>query len=216
MNERRIDTVVWGGLALVIALILGAFLVKRSRSSSPSSAVAFPVYSVLNDFKLTNHLGRTVSLADLRGKIWVADLIFTRCPGPCAQLSRQMSQLQTNLADLPDVHLVSLTADPDYDSPQVLKRYAKTFEAQDDRWWFLTGNKQELLTLITGTNGLMLVALEKNLESRQSENDLFLHSTRIMMVDAQGRLRAFFESEDPELFSKIRQTALSLRKEKSR
>lgn len=216
MNERRLEIAVWGSMALVITLILSAFLMKRSRSSPAAGADAFPVYSRLNDFKLTNHLGRAVSLADFRGKIWVADLIFTRCPGPCAALSRQMSQLQTNLADLPEVQLVSLTADPDYDSPVVLHRYAKTFGAQNDRWWFLTGKKQELLPLITGTNGLMLVALEKNPESRESENDLFLHSTRIMMVDGQGRLRAFFESEDPELFSKIRQTAISLRKEKSR
>ena len=80
-----------------------------------------PVLGQLPDFVLTNQLGQAVSLADLRGQVWVADVIFTRCPGPCAKMTRHYAELQTALPANQPIKLVSFTSDPEYDTPKVLK-----------------------------------------------------------------------------------------------
>ena len=117
----------------------------------------------------------------------------TRCPGPCARMSRQMAELQSHLGADPRVRLISLTTDPDYDQPEVLRRYAEKFGAQPTRWWFLTGLKQEIGRL--AVEGLKLTAREKNPEERASDADLFIHSTVFALVDKHGRLRAVFETQ---------------------
>ena len=90
---RPIECVVWGGLLLVIVSIVGAFLAPRFGRPHPP----LPVYGAVPGFSLTNQSGRLVSLADLRGQVWVGDIIFTRCPGLCANMTRQMSELQAAL-----------------------------------------------------------------------------------------------------------------------
>src|ERR1041385_6339598 len=90
---RTVEWFVWGGLAVIIAAIFGAFFISKLKpASSP-----LPIYGQVADFSLTNQSGGRVSLADLRGQVWVADIIFTRCPGPCARMTRQMKELQDAL-----------------------------------------------------------------------------------------------------------------------
>ena len=96
------------------------------------------------DFTLTNQNGSAVSLADLRGQVWVADIIFTRCPGPCLKMTRQMKELQEALPPASQAKLVTLTTDADFDTPPVLKAYAERFGADTNRWMFLTGPKRRL------------------------------------------------------------------------
>jgi protein SCO1/2 len=105
-----------------------------------------------------------------------------------------MSQLQQALPADPAVKLITLTTDPDYDSPAVLKRYGERFGAKADRWIFLTGAREQIARL--AVDGLKLVALEKKPAERQSPEDLFIHSTLLVVVDTQGRLRVTFDSED--------------------
>ena len=106
-----------------------------------------PVIGPIGDFTLTNQNGGAVSLADLRGKVWVADIIFTRCPGPCLRMTRQMKELQDALPPGSQTKLVTLTTDADFDTPPVLKLYAERFGADTNRWMFLTGAKQEIAKL---------------------------------------------------------------------
>jgi protein SCO1/2 len=131
----------------------------------------------------------------------VADIIFTRCPGPCATMTRRMRELQDALPVDERIRLVSLTTDPDYDSPAMLAAYARRFGADPERWQFLTGTKEQLRRL--AVEGLKLAVVEKPPETREQPDDLFIHSTLLVVVDARGRLRAVFESiprvdEDPE------------------
>jgi len=210
MNKptRSIEWTVWGGLAVVVVVIFSAFLVSKSGRNRPPLLI----YGTVPDFALTNQSGRVVALSDLRGKVWVADIIFTRCPGLCAKMTGQMSQIQAGLpADLP-VKLISLTADPDFDNQEVLKRYGERFGATAGRWHFLTGKKIDLYRL--ATKGLLLVLEEVKPEQRQSENDLFVHSTLFVVVDKQGRIRASFEGLEPSSRQKILQAIEDLLKEK--
>jgi protein SCO1/2 len=190
---RSIEWLVWGALALTIAGIIIAFARTRLQQAAFPD-VALPLSYPVPDFTLTNQNGEAVSLKDLRGQVWVADLIFTRCAGPCPRLTSQMSQLQQALLVDPGVKLITLTTDPEYDSPAVLKRYAERFGANAGRWMFLTGTREQIARL--AVDGLKLVALEKKPAERQSPEDLFIHSTLLVVVDAQGRLRVTFDSED--------------------
>src|SRR3954462_8087911 len=109
--------------ALLVALCLAGCAPKDRASSSDE-----PLGRV-NDFALTERSGKEVRRSDLSGQVWVADFIFTRCAGPCAQVSANMARLQKQLADRPGVKLVTFTVDPEYDTPQVLTRYARRYEA---------------------------------------------------------------------------------------
>ncbi len=165
-----------------------------------------PVLGQLPDFVLTNQTGQTVSLADLRGQVWVADVIFTRCPGPCAKMTRHYAELQTALPANQPVKLVSFTSDPEYDTPKILNKYAERFGADSNRWWFLTGDKPQIRRL--AVNDFKFVVVEKKPEERDVPEDLFLHSTWFVLVDRQGRVRgwtdkpgslhAYYDSENPE------------------
>ncbi len=150
-----------------------------------------PIIGQLADFSMTNQLGETVCRDDLLGQVWLADVIFTRCPGPCMTMTQRMADLQATVPDDWPVKFVSLTADTDYDTPAVLRNYAKTFNAEPQRWSFLHSSKPAIVDL--AVKNLKLVVLDKEQE-QQSANDLFIHSTTLALVDKHGRLRGSFES----------------------
>jgi cytochrome oxidase Cu insertion factor (SCO1/SenC/PrrC family) len=182
---------VWVGLGLTVAFLLLASLLAvlkvRAGFGKP-----LPVYGPIADFALTNQNGRAVSLADLYGRVWVADIIFTRCAGPCLKMSRQMMELQQALPPGSPVKLISLTTDPGFDTPAVLKKYSERFSANPSRWWFLTGTKAQIAALAIGS--LKFTAIEKAPEERQSPADLFIHSTVFVIVDKRAQLRGVYET----------------------
>jgi protein SCO1/2 len=157
-----------------------------------AQAKALPVYGQIADFTLTNQNGSPVSLADLRGHVWIADIIFTRCPGPCLLMTRQMAELQQALPASSQAKLVSLTTDANFDTPPVLKTYAERFGADSSRWTFLTGTKRGIANL--AIDSLKLTAIAKKPEERTSPDDLFVHSTIFVIVDKEGRLRGVFQT----------------------
>ena len=177
---------VWGGLFLVGLTAVGLFVLSKVRVLPPTP----PVIGKVSDFNLTNQFGHQITLDSLRGKIWVADIIFTRCGGPCPAMTKTLSELQSALPNSP-VKFISLTTDPEFDTPAVLKRYAERFGADSNRWWFLTGTKEEIGRL--AIDGLKLTALEKDASSRTDANDLFIHATLFVVVDRSGQLRAAVE-----------------------
>jgi protein SCO1 len=179
------------GLILAAGTLLLAVLVTQLKSRFAVQQ-SLPVIGPIAGFTLTNQSGGAASLADLRGKVWVADIIFTRCPGPCLRMTRQMKELQDALPPASQAKLVTLTTDPDFDTPTVLKAYAERFRTDTNRWMFLTGTKQEIAKL--AIDSLKLTAIEKKPEERESPRDLFVHSTIFVVADKQGRLRGVFET----------------------
>lgn len=190
-STERLSRTIWVGVGLVIILLSGAFVISRL---SPRSApkLRLPVIGPVADFVLTNQIGQCVTLADLRGQPWVADVIFTRCGGPCPRMTKQMESLQAALPANSRAKLVTLTTDPEFDTPEVLQKYATRFNAKADRWNFLTGFKKEIAAL--AMDSLKLTAVEKKPEERTDADDLFIHSTIFVIVDKQGRLRGSFET----------------------
>jgi protein SCO1/2 len=185
-------------LGLTVLAIAVAFIYKRL----VSEPVPLPVIGPVGDFTLTNQHGEAVSAADFHGQVWVANIIFTRCAGPCPAMTKAMKQIQ----DATDkrVRLVTLTTDPDNDTPEVLKRYGEKFGADFNRWSFLTGSKEQIARL--AIQGLKLTAQEKPDSERENPADLFIHSAAFVVIDRSNNLRAAFQLEDPDLTSKV-QTA---------
>jgi protein SCO1 len=205
---RHVGWLVWGGLALVMVVVGATFV--RSELAAPD--IPLPVIGQLPDFHLTNQDNAVASLADLRGKVWVADIIFTRCPGPCRTITWEFEAMEPSLPGGEAVRLVTLTSDPEYDTPNVMKKFASQFNADSGRWWFLTGDKKEIRSL--AVNDFKFVVVEKPAADRSVPDDLFIHSTWFALVDQQGRVHgwidhagqehAIFESDDPEAQAQLR------------
>ena len=183
-----------GLLLLLLFVGYGLFLINRSGSggSGEPSAAPLPVLRTLSSMDLVDQEGEPVNLQTFRGQPWFANIIFTRCPGPCARMTQKMRQLQEALpAEASEVQLVSLTTDPDFDTPEVLSQYARKFQADIRSWKFLTGTKEEIVRV--STQEWLLVMLEKGEAERESPNDIFLHSTLTVLVDGLGRIRGTYE-----------------------
>ena len=105
------------------------------------------VFGTLPNFSFVERSGRTVTLADFRGKVWIANFIYTHCTDTCPLQSARLAALQEDFAGERDLRLVSITVDPARDTPKVLAKYAARYGADPDRWWFLTGEKQAIYAL---------------------------------------------------------------------
>ena len=220
--RRSVQWLVWTALAATIIGITIAFVVSNQKRTDATANVAsgegttaldqlLVVTPGLPSFTLTNQLGGAVTPIALSNKVAVVCVIFTRCAGPCPEMTRRMSELQRVIpSDLP-VKLVTVTTDPEYDSPDVLKRYAARYNANGERWWFLTGNKSDIALL--AREGLKLVAQETKPEERVNDADLFIHSTVFVLLDKQGRLRGSIESTEPNFDYKVLQAVRKLARE---
>jgi cytochrome oxidase Cu insertion factor (SCO1/SenC/PrrC family) len=179
-------------LILVGAVLIAGVLLLRFFSPgrvTPSSDLRR--YQIVPPFALTERSGKTVTNNDLAGKIWVADFIFTTCPGPCPLITASMAKIQDAVAHDPQVRLVSFTVDPETDTPAVLSAYADKFGADPNRWWFLTGQEKPLYDLIR--NGFYMVVQDNHGQPLQDGQFVVTHSTQIVLVDGQGVVRGFFD-----------------------
>jgi protein SCO1 len=205
--SRIVPWVIWGILLMVMVSVVGIFVTSTLREQRRP----LPIYGQIGSFALTNQFGQAVTSADFKERIWVANIIFTRCPGPCAQMSRQMQTLQAALPHDSSIQLVSLTADPIFDTPVVLRNYAARFQADSNRWQFLTGPKQEIYDL--ARTGLKL-SVEELPEGSIEEQ--FIHSTRFVVVDGRGRVRDVSpEGTEAAAVQHIRRAVQRLLKEQS-
>jgi protein SCO1/2 len=159
-----------------------------------------PHFGRLPEFDLQDHTGQPVTRAGLKGRIWVADFIFTRCGGACPAMTARMSRLRREVPD--EVAFVSFTVDPVNDTPEVLARYAANFKA-DARWRFVTGPQKDLYAL--STDGFKLAAMEvPAAQQKAGEGDgPFLHSSKFVLVDGGGDIRGYYDSTDEDDVKKL-------------
>ena len=191
MADPSLPRTFWLGSAAAFGL-LGLAVMLAAMQNVRLQKSALPVIGHVADFTLTNQDGKVTTLGDLTNHVWVADIIFTRCPGPCPRMTTQMASLQNALPPASQARLVTLTTDPDYDTPPLLKRYGEHYGANFDRWNFLTGSKTEIAGL--AADSLKLGATPVKPEDRQSSTDLFIHTTIFVAVDKHAQLRGIFET----------------------
>jgi cytochrome oxidase Cu insertion factor (SCO1/SenC/PrrC family) len=151
ISIRSLLITLWS-VALLLGLLGAAMWTwQGTRSGWPSaqdnSLEGLQVFGTIPEFSLTERSGRQVTLAELRGKVWLADFIYTHCTDTCPLQTAELARLQANLATEPAVRFVSITVDPAEDTPGVLAEYASRFGADRERWLFLTGQKRAIYTL---------------------------------------------------------------------
>lgn len=202
-DSHVVEWIIWTALALTIVGVAAAFVWTRysERLQRPLT-----ISGNVPAFNLTNQFGASFGLSNLLGHVWVADVIFTRCPLSCERMSQRMRALQDQLGPRVNARFISLTADPVYDTPAKLRQYADRHGADPNRWFFLTGVKTNVYSL--AVDGLKFVVLDKT-EQKVNDDDLFIHSTYFVLVDKRGRIRGYFEGTDEQ---ERKQLAIAVKK----
>ncbi|MEM7314379.1 MAG: SCO family protein, partial [Planctomycetota bacterium] len=143
------------------------------------------VYGKVPQFELTNQDGKPFNSGDLDGDIWVANFFFCRCRSTCPEQSRQVAKLQ----NVDNVRFVSVTVEPEYDTPEALKKYGMNYEADFERWQFLTGSRKKIWDL--SKKGFFLPVGDAPAEEAMP----IFHSSKLILVDGEQQIRGFYESQ---------------------
>ena len=137
--------IIWALPALIVVSAVGALLWTRQAARSRQGTSdgrpleGLGIFGQVPEFSLVERSGEKIGLADLLGKVWIANFIYTNCPDTCPVQSGQIKALQEEFAGEKDLRLVSITVDPKRDTPKALSEYAGRFGADPQRWIFLTG-----------------------------------------------------------------------------
>jgi len=195
-------------LILIPLLTLALLLWLRQAEVNALKQRTVSFYGTVPNFELVNQNGQLFGSAELRGKIWIADFIFTTCPGPCPMISTRMGELQKPL-EKTDVHLVSFTVDPKKDTPEVLRRYAENLQAEPGRWDFLTGSQSVIYNL--SRNAFKLAVSDGT-----ADTGMPVHSTRVVLVDRHGEIRGYYNATEPDAVTKLMADTTHLLREQPR
>lgn len=193
------------GTVLVSVLLCSLLVGDRPRGLEGASPIPAGERLYLSPvpvgpFQFTERSGRKVTEDDLSGRPWIAAFVFTRCKATCPVLTSKMKSLQGKLAGT-DTRLVSISVDPKHDTPRVLSEYAKSFRADPDRWWFLSGDRDKTYQLIH--EKFLQGAREATAEEVASGSESILHSVRLALVDRQNRLDGLYDSTDPRAVGRL-------------
>lgn len=146
-------------------------------------------YRQVREFSLMERSGKPIARSELDGKIWIANFFFAGCSTECSSVLANMASLQDRLRTLTNVYLVSFTTDPRSDTPEALTRFAAQFEADPERWLFVTGDRRQLLQTIVHD---FLLPVTKDHRAQADLLSGLVHSDQMALVDAGGTVRAYF------------------------
>ena len=160
-----------------------------------------PVLGTVKPFTLSSSENKLFHSDKLRGKVWIADFFFTTCSDICPMMTKHMASLHRTFELERDIDLVSFTVNPENDSPQALNDYAKKFNANTQKWFFLTGSREALTE----------VAL-KSFKLGDIKEPIF-HSTYFTLVDRYGFIRGYYDGTQQEEVNRLFKDAARLLKE---
>jgi protein SCO1 len=206
MNFSKARLLLLGVSVLSLGIILGTFFwLKLAPRPGLTGWDAKPLeglqrYGSVPQFSLVERSGKTTTLADLRGSIWIADFIYTTCQDTCPMQTAEMAQLQEEWKDREGLKLVSFSVDPEKDTTAVLSRYADRYKADGQRWLFLTGAKEEISRLVQAGFRLSAVALPGD----GNVGSVIMHSPRFVLIDKQAEIRGYYDSRDPQALQRLK------------
>ncbi len=192
MNQK-IRFIIYG---IVAVILLVTFLFKES-----STLDDLPISGSVPDFEFTDSNGETITREDMEGKVWVADFIFTTCTMACPIMTGNMNLIHKSFKDDNNVRIISISVYPEYDTPEVLKEYASRYNANTDRWHFLTGPEESVKNIIK--TGFKIGDYE----------DIIFHSEKFALVDVRGNIRGYYSGMETEDMSKLKKDIKRLLRE---
>lgn len=148
-------------------------------------------YHTIADFSFVNQNGKTITQKDYEGKVYVADFFFTTCGSICPKMTTNLADIQKAFINNPKVMLLSHTVFPETDSVPALKAYAIKNGVIDSKWNLVTGDKKEIYTM--ARKSYLAVKLGK-----PSELYDMVHTENFVLVDAQKRVRGFYDGTNKE------------------
>ena len=189
--------------ALALAIPIAPMLVSRRPP-------ALPQLGDLPQFSLTDQRGRPFGRADLQGKVWVADFVFTSCADACPRLTRQMRALQDRLDPHGRIGLLSISVDPERDTPERLRQFGETYGAREDLWRFLTGSPTEVERTVVKGFRIAMAKMPATEAVPRSDDELraeaidILHGDRFVLVDARAKIRGYYVADDAGIAAVLR------------
>lgn len=222
------------GVMIALLLPLVSFLIFKKKSSE---ALVMPghynydtvmnvvkkgkratdtLWHKMDDFKLTNQDGKTITWDSLKGKIVVADLFFTRCPTICPTMTKNMKRLAESIHNgqrvgdktNKQIHFLSFSIDPQRDTVERLKYWADRFQVNPEQWWLLTGDKKTIYDFVK-KNLLLGVADGEGVDTS------FIHSDRFVLIDSSRHLRGFYSGLDPAALAQLSEDIVLLTMERT-
>ena len=183
--------------ALALAVPVSALLFTRA------AATPLPVLAELPQFKLTDDQGRAFGRAEMEGRVWIADFVFTSCADACPRLTQKLKAVQDRLVPLEqggNIGLLSISVDPERDTPAKLRQYAQTFGAREGLWHFLTGPQGEVeRTVVKGFHMAMAkMPLPKDPADPHLEAFDIMHGEKLVLVDRRGQIRGYYDADDAD------------------
>lgn len=173
---------------ILLLLLAGCGAQKTSEEFPPVPSAIVPKLPPLENFDLTDQEGKPFNSKSLEGKPWVASFFFTQCPAVCWRLNQALAAWQK---DHPQsrIKFVSITCDPENDTPAALKKYAEHFKADPHRWTFLTGDMAYIQKLAAD---MFKLTVQKG-----------THSDRAVVIDGNRKIRGLYRVTEPDDFKKL-------------
>ena len=189
----------------IIYFIVGAVILLGAGASwviqKANSSYDIPILKPVPEFSFINQDGDPFTEKDLNDKITVLDFIFTSCAGPCPIMTHNMTGLYRSFIQVEEVQFVSITVDPDVDTQDILKQYAKINGVNDGRWQFITSNIEAIKDL--KKNGFMLYAEELPRG----------HAIKFVLIDQNGQIRKYFDGTEDASMAVLMKDITNLVKE---
>ena len=186
-----------------IYIVVAVFLLATYFLNYMGKENELPEIGMVPEFEFVNSEQETITLNNLKGKVWVADFIFTTCTMACPMMTGNMNIIHKKYKKNDDVRLVSISVYPEYDTPEVLTKYASQYDANTSRWYFLTGEESTVKRVIK--DGFKIGDYE----------DIIFHSEKFALVDKKGMIRAYYNGMKTEDMKKLKKDINILLKQNS-
>jgi protein SCO1/2 len=192
-DDRALRVLRWLVLtsALLAALLAAVRVVGKMQGDGTAHAIDLPTdLGEMPDFSFRDQTGTVFGKKEMLGRVTIVNFIFTRCPTVCPVFSMKMQRVGEKSS--PKVQLLSFSVDPEHDTPKVLAEYARDYDADPERWHFLTGPEPEVRALVEGA--LKIPMSDEGLDEMGLPN--IIHGTHFVLFDQAGRIRGYYNSDD--------------------
>ena len=174
----------------------GNVMMKKNPNPKWNQPKMDTVFHTIPAWKLTDENGKEFLGQSLKGKIYVADFFFTRCGSICPKMSTELTRLQDTFSEEEEVQIASFSVDPVHDTPEILREYAKKYDAKAGKWHFLTGTKMQIYPLAVKGYFIPVADASEYDKAVKSPDETFIHSEKLILVDKEGHIRGFYDGTD--------------------
>ncbi|QKG83550.1 SCO family protein [Kroppenstedtia pulmonis] len=182
---------------VLILLVTGYGLWGKQDSDYSLSSGEEKEASHLPDFRYTDQNGKVIGMDQLKGEIWLANQVFTRCPDICSPMTANMARVQQELKEAGlDIRIVSFSVDPEHDTPKVLKRFGENLKVDFSNWHFLTHEKEEQMHQFLKQS--FKAPIKKRIPKSPGDVMTISHSSRFYLIDPGGKIRGTYNGLQPD------------------